>query len=65
MTVHIPYVDPAFVSDSKRPTARQVYALAHLLLEAAGVPFPKSRMEMTDLIGRIQLSGFVRDSELA
>lgn len=37
-----------------KPSARQVYCLAHLMSEALGVSFPSDRREASELIGRLR-----------
>ena len=41
-------------STDRKPSARQVYALAHLTLEALGETWPENRAEASDLIGRLR-----------
>ena len=36
------------------PTTRQVYALAHALIEDAGLPWPATRAEISALISRLR-----------
>ena len=36
------------------PTTRQVYALAHALVEDAGLPWPATRAEISALISRLR-----------
>ena len=36
------------------PTTRQVYALAHALVEDAGLPWPATRAEISTLIARLR-----------
>jgi hypothetical protein len=36
------------------PTTRQVYALAHALVEDAGLPWPATRGEISELISRLR-----------
>ena len=41
-----------------KPSPKQVYKLAHLMADALEVPWPQTRAEASDLIGRLMaLSG--------
>jgi hypothetical protein len=46
-TTHTPRTDA-------RPSSRQVYYVARLLVDAAGIEWPESRAAMSQLIERLQ-----------
>jgi hypothetical protein len=39
----------------RKPTVRQVWALATVLCERADEPFPETRVEASELIGRLRV----------
>jgi hypothetical protein len=41
-------------SDDRKPTARQIYALARVLCGRAGEPWPETRAEAVSLIARLR-----------
>lgn len=42
-------------TNDRKPTVRQLYALAMLLCEQAGEPFPETRVAASELIERLSL----------
>jgi hypothetical protein len=48
-------INPERVSTEKTPTARQVYALAHLALSALGYAWPESRRDASVVISALCL----------
>jgi hypothetical protein len=47
-------VDPARVSAERKPSTRQVYAIAHRACELLGVDWPADRRAASELIGQLQ-----------
>lgn len=45
--------DRAVVNTDAKPTIRQVYAMAHALVDIAGLSWPETRGEMSDLLKKL------------
>jgi hypothetical protein len=41
-------------STDRKPSARQIYAVAHMTVEALGLEWPGSRAEASELISRLR-----------
>lgn len=53
-------IDPTRVSSDKAPSAKQIYVIAHLALEALGKEWPENRREASELIGELEVEPAVR-----
>jgi len=59
------YIDPTRISANKAPTVKQVYAIAHLAVQALEREWPSSRREASELITELEVEPAVRTLDAA